>query len=634
MKLLQCGLAALGLFAALHSSSHAQGQLFTTIDCSQLYVPGDDPCDPVLVPDVGCFPFSTVCRSESFLPASCGDIYRDVFFEWAPETNGTYYVETCGQTNVDTILVVYPVSPCMISALELDCSDSGCGRQSRVTIEVTNAPNDVYTIRVGSKDGTPDGIGKLCIRRELDLPAKGGMLFATSFGGSNGQPSPSGFVLSLVDTRLPPLPPNPVPIVDTNWSAPMFHNEDAATENVWNAANLGQVFGLTVDNDAAPNVYVSSTTIYGDMTPWPYPAGGFGPGGPAAVYRIDGVTGDISTLLATGPPGWTASQAIGTNLLPNDPVTGPALGDVCYDPDHDQLFVSNFEDGSIYRVSTAGVVLSVLDPFDPDDGTPGFAPIGERVWAVQKRCCSGHGDPNSPPGIVPTITQQPGCGALFFSVWQSNQTVRLRPVFGPPIVGNSVWRIELDASGEFSGSPALVAILPELWPFRSPWPWSPPVSDIAFSGDRMLLAERGMVGTGDYGTDNPGSARVYEYESKWSPSGLAWVQKRRISVGNGSRVSAGGVDYDLDRNVWASSLLMNPFLQGLQRIPEAGNSPATSTTTSYLVDLDGDISCCGRHLVGDVESVSRTCGSLPALPIPPFYPSGPGSLGPLLGSSH
>ena len=39
-----------------------------------------------------------------------------------------------------------------------------------------------------------------------------------------------------------------------------------------------------------------------------------------------------------------------------------------------QLFVSNFEDGKIYRLSLAGTVLSTFDPFVPDDGSAGLAP--------------------------------------------------------------------------------------------------------------------------------------------------------------------------------------------------------------------------------------------------------------------
>ncbi len=622
MKLLQRSLAAVCLIAVLHPVAHAQSQLFTKIDCSQLYKPGNDPCDPILVSDSGCFPFNTFCASDYYLPATCGDITRSTFFEWQPATNGTYYLDTCGQTSVDTILVVYTAWPCTFSPLELDCSNDQCGRQSRVVIEVTNAPSEVFTIRVGSRSGTSDGTGSLCIRKE-GSPAQEGMIFATCFAGPANQPNASGFVLGLIDTRIPPIPGAPVPVVDTNWKAPMFHNESGSPEHVWNAGNLGQVFGITLDAASPPNVYVSSTTVYGDMTPWPYPTGGFGPGGPGAVYRIDGVNGEISTLLQTGPPGWTSVQAIGTNLLPNDMVKGPALGDVCYDRDHDQFFVSNLEDGSIYRVSPAGLVLSVFDPFGPDDGLPGFAPLGERVWAVQKRCCSLPSAPGM-VGVLQNNAQDPNCRSLFFSVWQRDDAHQFHPGIGPAVDGNSVWRIEIDASGEFGGQPTLVTVLPA-YNIPGPATWSSPVSDIAFSGDRMLLAERRM--RDDYGFAAH-SARVLEYKLEWDPSELVWTFERLIYVGEYGvqKNCAGGVDYDPDQNVWASGDALHfatgDYIYGVQRIPKKGNS-GLSTTESYLIDLDADTSFASalvnKGLVGDVESVSKVCGTQPPFPVPPPF---------------
>jgi len=44
-----------------------------------------------------------------------------------------------------------------------------------------------------------------------------------------------------------------------------FHNE--GSPQVWTAANLGEVFGVTVDRDSNPNIYVAATTVYGNFPP-------------------------------------------------------------------------------------------------------------------------------------------------------------------------------------------------------------------------------------------------------------------------------------------------------------------------------------------------------------------------------
>ena len=68
----------------------------------------------------------------------------------------------------------------------------------------------------------------------------------------------NGFVVGIIDVR------NPVAsgaVLGANWAAPMYHNENGGAANVWNAKNLGQVFGITLDRAAKPNIYVAATSI-------------------------------------------------------------------------------------------------------------------------------------------------------------------------------------------------------------------------------------------------------------------------------------------------------------------------------------------------------------------------------------
>ena len=139
---------------------------------------------------------------------------------------------------------------------------------------------------------------------------------------------------------------------------------------------------MCLDDQPQPSIYVCATTAYGDMSTSPYPAGGLGPAGPAGVYKLDGVTGDVSVFLTTG------SGTPGTNELPGTGAPGtsvppPGLGNICHDPVHNQFFVSDFDDGLIYRIDSNGIILSVFDPFGSLPDAISFVPLGERIWGVQ-----------------------------------------------------------------------------------------------------------------------------------------------------------------------------------------------------------------------------------------------------------
>ncbi|MFM1919273.1 MAG: hypothetical protein RLZZ303_907, partial [Candidatus Hydrogenedentota bacterium] len=210
---------------------------------------------------------------------------------------------------------------------QVDCDDAGW-----YTIAISNAVTTIY-VRCeliiepcgegeGQSEGATEGEGE---GADEQPPCD---LFPTCFSGLQ-YPLPSttpyaantsGFVMARINVQEPPVFPTPPPVNDQNWQPPMDHNEAGVP---WTANVLGQVFGIALDNATPPNMYVTATSVYGD-----FPAG---PGGYGAVYRVDGVTG-VVCVLAT---------------LPN---AGPALGNICYDEVNSQLFVSNHEDGLIYRI--------------------------------------------------------------------------------------------------------------------------------------------------------------------------------------------------------------------------------------------------------------------------------------------
>jgi len=384
--------------------------------------------------------------------------------------------------------------------------------------------------------------------RAQPFPILPGVSAATCAPGANGA-SLQPYVVGTVDIRDPMCL---APGLDQHWPAPMYHNEmpnptnDPADE--WTVSNLGHVFGLALDDKAEPNIYVTSSTSYGNG------------GGTGRVFRLDGTSGAIS-VFAT---------------LPN---SGPGLGNIAYDRLNQQFFVSNFEDGKIYRLSATGTILDTFDPFAADDGTAGFAPTTERLWGLGIHNCR-----------------------LYFGVWNED--------FRQQGVPNTVWSIGLDVTGAIAGSATLEVTLAN----KPGHPNTYPVADISFSRTgNMLLAERGMRSDIN---PKPHHSRVLEF----SGGHLAWVPSGNLfSIGSiGGTNAAGGVDYDCAERdqcnagghivATSDALHLGPLdnIYGLQITGDTGGT----VSTSYLIDLDNDLQYQDKTQIGDVE-ISRVCHAEP-----------------------
>ena len=377
------------------------------------------------------------------------------------------------------------------------------------------------------------------------------------------------------------------------------------------AKDVGQVFGIALDDQTPPNIYVAATSMFGlnivnrgrDGSPERRKKGGPGAGwmkgqfgldlqgGPGAIYKVDGRSG-VVTLLAN----------VTLDGVPNP---GTGLGNLAYDSAHKQLFVSDLYTGMIHRFDLDGKELSRYDhgvtglgaaklatvPFDPKNrpniasdrfdsekpDTWGFAPAARRVWGL-----AVHED------------------RLYYSV----------------VAGPQIWSVGIASDGSFAADPR--------WELDVPAQAGPlPVSDIAFSYQgAMILAQRGLIaGAYDYSAfTQPGEPQVLRFwlkDPNDPPSPGRWKlvpEEYAIGFAGNYRNTNGGValgygygqDGTLSTTVceaalWTTgqNLRNNPALRsqlepggplvvhGLQASPaDLVRNANTPPVISYFVDYD------------------------------------------------
>lgn len=453
------------------------------------------------------------------------------------------------------------------------------------------------------------------------LPLKKGVAVATCFSGWKTQGNNNWTidldapVMGLVDVHDQSPGTNYGP--GNNWKPAMFHNETAtANANKWTARRMGQVFGVAIDKRG--NIFVAASRVYGAQGGvGETGAGLWGSAGPGGVYRIDGTTGNVTDFITTNSAPTYTTASGNANKIPN---TGPGLGNLAYDEAHDQLLVTNFEDGKIYRLTNltlnTGIIPSApYDPFNADDGSAGFADpgllpgngtqIGQRLWGI---------------GVF--------ANRVFFSVWAEDEARSNRSLT------NSIHSVAINANGTLNGT----TIRKEIdAPNNGAFIWSNPVSDIEFSsGGKMLVAERTQLipGFPESSKDlvipptatgqSAHKSRVIEYSLSGSLSNVytASIYPLWIGEAGNNTNSAGGVDYgylEYDENTeqlggcemkfWASGDYLRSapgIIYGLQGTTLGVNTPGTSD--DLFIDLNGVLGTQDKTKIGDVDIFRSPCG--------------------------
>lgn len=428
--------------------------------------------------------------------------------------------------------------------------------------------------------------------REAPFPVKAHEVVATCLPDViGGQPAADGACVKLIDGRSG----GPT---GRNWPAPMFSNDrpNPLDRHAWTYQNLGPVFAIAIDAAKAPNIFVAASSCYGPFA--------FGPSGGGGVYKLSGCDASIMQWIVTGAP------AVNDNKLPNAHDVG--LGDICYDRTHDQFFVSNMEDGRIYRFRDGGTKAKPIDSWDPfganldGDGLPS---LGDRIWGLHVI-----GDANYHTTMDGRF--------LIFSVWLRDSAHKatpwpawLVPLVGTNLPNNALFAVGLDATGKIvPGSLKLLRVMPYLDNGNSLLHWSNPVSDITTTTRLIFTAEKTMTGTGIVGQLGQSHyARTLRFDGVTLLKDVYKVGDVTVLGLQGCN-SAGGVAVDWPwGRVWSTgdAILYPgytvPFTSerayGLQRFRHVGNlssTPSWSTKTK-IIDLDKDVSANDKSQPGDVE---------------------------------
>ncbi|WP_206064856.1 peptidoglycan-binding protein [Nitratireductor mangrovi] len=395
-----------------------------------------------------------------------------------------------------------------------------------------------------------------------------GEAFATRFSGTTEITLADGTRLTLIDETG--VVASAVDVRSPGYAADGRHWIDEPQHLQVTAGDVGQVFGIAIDDGAPANVYLTATSQFGlhrdpDNTDWL--PGQFGDGGPGGVYVLKGDNGFAPELLTT-------------ITLDGRENTGAGLGNVAFDKAHGQLFVSDLETGMVHRLSLDG---TEIDRFDHGvDGRAAFldAITGENSTLAQiafdPASTAAIDDCKDAGGADASFAATPSCwnyadfrrrvfGLAVFTNPLTNETRLYYAVAGGDGMGNpdweagsedaqnTVWSVGLDENGGFDTADVRREIvLPE---FGGDDATPRSVPDIAVSeGGVMLVGERG--GVRNLGLDqpqpfaHPHAARVIQYtlveDGFWVPLGrydVGFNDRKTIGAPHIRANAAGGVDF-------------------------------------------------------------------------------------------
>ena len=348
----------------------------------------------------------------------------------------------------------------------------------------------------------------------------------------------------------------------TNWNTAAMSLPGNKPAN-WNAPNwtfdiLKRVFGITLDQNVNPNIYVSSTQIYGG-----------GPNFMRKIWRLDGVSGANDLVYDFNNP--SGSGAV-TSIKSLGNVKYSKFGAV------ENMYVSDFHTGAIQRLTgnSAGTALwTSASSFIPK--------FGAATASLN----------NIPYGIA--VRKVAGSSKLFYS---RLNTAAMATTF-------QIWSVDLDAVGDFIVGTETQQLLPVI--MGNP---NTPIADLAFTevGNRLLLGQQTWQSI--MGVLGPHNSKVYELQNVPLNSNSWIISGNNFPAGLGGYNAVGGVSYSnnilnsnnqfgCDTSVYFSTDIMDltPDIYGIQALTSAGGTLANS----IWIDQDDFDGAQDKSKLGDVE---------------------------------
>jgi hypothetical protein len=357
----------------------------------------------------------------------------------------------------------------------------------------------------------------------------------------------------------------------------------------WTQGTLGNVFGITLDNQPAPNIYVSSTQIYSGSNQ-----------NASKVWRLNGSTG-------------------ANTLVFNFANTTRSLGNLKYlqTPTAENIYVSNWDNGNIERLTgiSAGVLpWSHQTPFNPKFGLPA-----------------------DNPKYLPYGLAVRNMGANNYRLYYAKISL------SSPFSTNEIWSVNLNPSGNFLPS----SEQKEIFPTAALTSYiNTVISDIAFSedGKKMLVGQQTFNSFGSLCAHRSNVAEfiTQAIDHNWNASpnlfhaGAGSGFSSSCGGAGGDWNSVGGVTYSnnilkgaqsslkCESTVWFTSdaIVFGPcFAYGIQGM-NANGGALNAVGNSVIVDEDDYTVSLDKMQLGDVEVYKKplncnpcSCGSWQGGPV-------------------
>ena len=446
-------------------------------------------------------------------------------------------------------------------------------------------------------------------------------------------------------------------MLDANAATLIVKGLESTKEHIWDASvlqkepkllvkakDIGQVFGIAIDDAKTPNIYATATSFYGlnivtndipnklrvNKKPFItgdidtraerqvrgvkeayWMAGQFGKGGtPGSVWKINSKTAKATKLIDI--------------KLDGKPNSGPALGNIAYDRAHKQLFVSDLDTGMIHQISLSGKDLGhfdhgvaarekyglkaiVLNPFDRADiKSRNFDSTNRKTWGYARAGRLVY-------GLAVAKSR------LFYAVYNGKDAP------------SEIWSVMLDKKGNFVEKSSRYEL--RLGGLKA----NMPVTDMVLTNDgKMFLAQRAL-NVGSYSMQNflnAQDAQVVLYHLKKPQDGKLnrWYQEPQeytmgfespykkgrggVALGYGYNIE-GKIDYTkCGKSLWASgenlrrsqelSSVLGEDANGAQGMP-VGLSSVNRPPWYSLFNSIGFNKYITQGSVGDIEVYTKEC---------------------------